>query len=81
MSRKDAEYREKLKTNPKEIAEKLRNLADEIEKGTIKLVTDKKTLELSIPETIEFELELKTKEKSKSVKKQLEFEIEWKENK
>ena len=61
-----------------EVASFLKDVAEKIESGTIKLIQGEETIVLEIPEnlTLELKVQEKTKEK-KSKKKQLEIELEW----
>lgn len=59
---------------------KLRQVADKIETGTISLEQKGEEVVLNLPDSVELKIEAKSKMKKFSTKKQIEFEIEWKEN-
>ena len=77
MSGNNLIFKSKEMTTRKEAAEVLKQIAAKLETGSINLVQDNETMNLSIPENIELEIEAKAKNKNNLTKKKLEIEIEW----
>jgi amphi-Trp domain-containing protein len=66
------------KKSRSEIVIFLKEIAEKIDSGTVKLIQGKETLELEIPENLTLELKVEEKIKQRKEKKmQLEIELEW----
>jgi amphi-Trp domain-containing protein len=56
----------------------LKEIAEKIDSGTVKLIQGKQTVELEIPENLTLELKVEEKIKENKAKKmQIEIELEW----
>jgi amphi-Trp domain-containing protein len=66
------------KKSRSEIVIFLKEIAEKIDSGTVKLIQGEQTVELEIPENLTLELKVEEKmKKSKTNKMQLEIELEW----
>ena len=66
------------KKSRSEIVEFLKEIAEKIDSGTVKLIQGEETVELSIPDHLTLELKIEEKIKpNKPRKMQLEIELEW----
>lgn len=75
---KDILLKSEEKKSRFEVAKFLKDLAEKIESGTVKLIQGEETVVLEIPENLTLELKVQEKVKQKkSKKKQLEIELEW----
>jgi amphi-Trp domain-containing protein len=77
MAKKNVLVKTDLKKTLPDVAAFLRELADKIETGQVKLVQDDQDVVIEMPETVSFELEYYEQPKKHGLKKQLEVELEW----
>lgn len=75
MSKKIFETESRM--SRKEVSKYLRKIADEIEKGSVKLDSGSQSIELKPSENLEFEVEVEEEGKNET---SLELEIEWDED-
>jgi len=77
MAKKNVLVKSDQRKNLSDAAAFLRELADKIETGQVTLVQGGQDVEISLPETVSFELEYYEKSKKRGLKKQLGIELEW----
>jgi amphi-Trp domain-containing protein len=78
MAKKNVIVKSDVRKSLPEVAVFLRELADKIEANQVTLQQGADEVSLTMPETVDFELEFTEKtKKKKGVKRQLEIEIEW----
>ncbi len=78
MAKKNVLVKSDVRKSLPDVAAFLRELADKIESNQVTLHQGADEVSLTLPETVDFELEFTEKmKKKKGVKRQLEIEIEW----
>ncbi len=78
MSKETVLFKTEEKMSRSSAANLLRQLADKLEKGKVKLLQgEKKAVTLKIPEQVEVEIKAEQEVGKRKTKKKLEFEIEW----
>lgn len=78
MAKKNVLVKSDVRKSLPDVAAFLRELADKIESNQLTLHQGADEVSLTLPETVDFELEFTEKmKKKKGVKRQLEIEIEW----
>lgn len=70
-------FEHKEQKSRSETATKLRQLADQIEQGTVTLQDGSSQATLQLPETISMELEAENKTKDNQTEHELEIEFKW----
>lgn len=78
MAKKNVIVKSDVRKSLPDVAAFLRELADKIEANQVTLQQGPDEVSLTMPDTVDFELEFTEKmKKKKGVKRQLEIEIEW----
>jgi amphi-Trp domain-containing protein len=78
MAKKNVIVKSDVRKSLPDVAAFLRELADKIEANQVTLQQGPDEVSLTLPDTVDFELEFTEKmKKKKGVKRQLEIEIEW----
>jgi amphi-Trp domain-containing protein len=77
MSKKNVLFRSEEWKPRQSAAAFLRELADKLEEGEITLMRGEEEVCLTLPETVELEIEVTEKVKRRKTEQELEIEIEW----
>jgi amphi-Trp domain-containing protein len=77
MAKKQTLFRAEEWKSRQSVAALLRELADNLEAGEVTLRRGEEEVTLSLPETVELEIEITEKVTEQKTERQLEIEIEW----
>jgi amphi-Trp domain-containing protein len=77
MAKKNVMVKSDLRKKLPDVAGFLRELADKVESGQLKLVQGEQDVVVDLPSTVKFEIEYYEQPKKHGVKKQLEIELQW----
>ena len=77
MAKKQVLFRAEEWKSRESTAAFLRELADSLERGELTLRRGEEEVTLSLPETVELEIEVTEKVKDQKTERELELEIEW----
>ncbi|MEA3377701.1 MAG: amphi-Trp domain-containing protein [Chloroflexota bacterium] len=77
MSKKTVLFRSEEWKARRSTAAFLREVADKLEEGEITLLRGEEELGLTLPETVELEIEVTEKVKKHKTEREIEIEIEW----